>query len=96
MINAPNKDVRTILDVLHHARKEGLLLPAAVEAYRAELRRSMRVWRKRAREWPNPRTLDAMRGAAERRVADLQRESARVRRLQRRFRSWQAGGTPCS
>lgn len=94
MINAPSKDVQAILDVLRHAQKAGLPLPAAVDAYRAELRAAMRRHRASARELRGM-NLTQMADRREQIVARLRRESARVRRLQRRFRSWQAG-PPCS
>lgn len=81
------KRVQTILWVLEHARSNRLPLPAAVEAYRSELRASMRRHRDAAREARGVQRHTA----AEMRikmVARLRRESARVRRLQLEFTSW--------
>lgn len=82
------KNTRVIVDVLRHARAEKLALPEAVESYRKVLREAMRRKRRMQREY---RKLSRYRIVAyiERAIARQRLESARVRRLQRRFPSWQ-------
>jgi hypothetical protein len=78
-------DARTIIEVLRSAKVEGLTLPAAVDAYRRQLRAGISAARARR---VNARS-ELQRKVAERHLKRLLNQSARVRRLQRTYPSWQ-------
>jgi hypothetical protein len=82
-------DTRAVLDVLHHAKRTGLPLPEAVESFRAELRAFMRQNRKRVRDLRS-RGRGNLAAGFERMIHRQRIMSARVRRLQRTYASWQA------
>lgn len=77
-------DIRAIFDVLRFAQARELTLPAAVDAYRHELREGMRSALRRRKEAPSTRAWEM----ADRHHRRLRNESARVRRLQRTYPSW--------
>jgi hypothetical protein len=87
------KEIMTILGVLEHARKNSLPLPVAVESYRKDLRRSMRVWSKRRQTYiKRGYGSHAIIDSCARAQKNLRLESARARRLQLRYASWNVGG----
>lgn len=78
-------DARAIVEVLRSAKIQGLTLPAAVEAYRRDLQAGIIA----ARERRSNAKSELQRKLAERHLTRLLNQSARVRRLQRTYPSWQ-------
>lgn len=81
-----SKDVAAILMVVSHAMLAKVALPVAVEQVRSGLRNRMKGARKFARSANRVES----RKAFEARVKSLRNASARIRKLQRTYKSWQA------